>query len=281
MKMTAHDIDGFQAAHAAQPVFHDDFQAGFRSGGPDAAWQIRPAAGHDEGDGVVTAGQDGFVVTPRDTDPTTGEPCFADTGDAHVHVRWAGLVNRTSPHGFPGFASEDGKWLILESEFAVRAYGLDRHPYGDDVKDPGSDLRLAAAAMITTDRETGLVFDFMVTDRCVYAVYERLGPPDSPTAAFSYAVPVADRGPDRFHRCVVAYHRETGVVRWILDGRSVLTVDRIGLRALDVAHLTRDNGRPAESAAPRQLTVGLGLFADRSWGQGVRLAVRHVTVARG
>lgn len=267
---------GLDAALAAEPVFHDDFSAGFTTEGPDAAWQVRPAAGRPAGDGEVRPGvPDGVEIVPPEVDPATGEPRFADAGDQPVHVRWAALVSRVSAAGFPGFDAVPGTWLVLGSELSVTPYGLERLGAADD------DPAIAAAALITTDRETGMVFDFMVTAGRVYAVYERLGAPDGPHAAFSYTVPVAVTGPGRLLDCVVAYHAAAGVVSWFLDGSNVLTVDRIGARMPDDSALTRDNGRPAVACAPRQLAVGLGMFAEKSLGQGVRLAVRRVTVRRG
>jgi hypothetical protein len=280
--MSQNDLAGLDAARAAEPAFHDDFRAGFAADGADGAdsvdsplWQVRPAAGLPAGDGEVRTSPDGLEVAPPEADPGTGEPRFADAGDQPVHVRWAALAARTSSAGFPGFDAEAGSLLVLEAEMSVTPFGLDRLGLAAD------DPAIAASALITTDRETGMVFDFMVTGGQVYAVYERLGAPDGPQAAFSYSVPVADSEPGRFHACVVAYDAAAGVVRWILDGSNVLTVDRIGERMPDDSALTRDNGRPAVACAPRQLAVGLGMFAEKSLGQGVRLAVRRVSVRRG
>jgi hypothetical protein len=273
--MSQHFPSGLQAALAAEPVFHDDFRAGFVTEGADPAWQVRPAAGRPAGDGEVLVGADGMQVAPPEVDPATGEPRFADAGEQPVHVRWAALAARTSTAGFPGFDAVPGSLLVLQAQLSVTAFGLER--LGAAADDPA----IAAAALITTDRETGMVFDFMITAGRIHAVYERLGPADGPQAAFSYSVPVAVTHPGRFHDCVVAYDSAAGVVGWILDGSNVLTVDRIGARMPDDSALTRDNGRPAVACAPRQLAVGLGLFGEKSLGQGVRLAVRRVTVRRG
>jgi len=134
--------------------------------------------------------------------------------------------------------------------------------------------------MILMDRESGMVFDFIVTDRCVFAVYERLAFPPHTYAGFSYAVPVLDRQPGDRHDLTLEYDAAERVASWYIAGERVLRVDRIGHRALDARYSMRDNERPEEAADPRQLTCGLALFADRLWGQGVRLDVREVTVRR-
>ncbi|ACU75333.1 conserved hypothetical protein [Catenulispora acidiphila DSM 44928] len=273
--MSQHDPTGLEAARTASPVFHDDFHKGFAAAGPGALWQVRPAAGLPAGDGAVLVSPLGLHVAPPHTDPATGEPRFADAGDQPVHVRWAALAARTSKADFPGFDAVPGTWLVLETQMSVTPFGLER--IGAAADDPA----VAAAALITTDRETGMVFDFMVTGGRVFAVYERLGAPDAPHAAFTYTVPVAVTQPGRSHTCVVAYDASAGTVRWILNGSNVLTVDRIGERMPDDSALTRDNGRPAAVCTPRQLAVGLGMFAEKSLGQGVRLVVRRVTVRRG
>ena len=284
--MTVHDPAHLAAVRPGAPLLHDEFRGGLRCAGPSADWQLRPAAGREQGDGVAVPGEAGLEIAPPGRDPETGEPRFAEPAKEPAHVRWAALVRRESSAGFPGFDALPGGRLTLEAELSVRAFGLQRvaasaEPADDADPDDDPGLALACAALITTDRETGLVFDFMLTDRRVYAVYERLGPPDGPKPAFTYTVPVAARVPESFHRCVVDYHRDSGTVDWLLDGSRVLTVDRIGERLPGAVRATRDNGRPAGLERPRQLTVGLGLFAERTLGQGARLTVRRVSVQRG
>jgi pyridoxamine 5'-phosphate oxidase family protein len=146
------------------------------------------------------------------------------------------------------------------------------------VTDPRRDLRLGAAVLICVDGESGIVFDFIITDGRLFAVYERLAFPGTAYAAFSYVVPVADRDPGDVHELTVRYDAADGVARWLVEGAEVLSVDRIGLRVLDPSHLRRDNGLPEQAAAPRQLNCGLGLFTDQIWGQGVRLDARRFEV---
>jgi hypothetical protein len=259
-------------------IWADDFAVGLDADGPDSPWQLRPLGGLPGGDGTISTPGDRLVVAPMGTNGATGEPSFRLAGDDAPHMRWAALANRTSEAGFPGFPVSPPDPLVISGVLAARAFGLGGHPYGEAVTEPERDSRLAAGALIALDRESGMVFDFLVTERAVLALYERLPQPGG--GSFSYAVPIAERRPDQFHRCTIEYHPADGVVVWRLDGREVLRVDDIGRRVLDPGHLTRDDGQPVDARRPRQLAAGLGLLAERTWGQGLRLEVRSITVAR-
>lgn len=259
------------AALAGTTLFADDFADGL------ARWQVRPLGDRPGGDGRVTTSPDGLVVAPPGLDPGTGEPRFADaTGGPHL--RWAALAAHTSSRGLPGFDTAP-HGLVVAAELSARVFGLGPLAAGHD-GDHERDVRLGAAALITLDRETGVVFDVMVTQRAVVAVYERL-PAAGGTAVFSYAVPVADRRPDEAHRVAVAYDPGSSQVVWHVDGAEALRIDAPGRRCLPSRYLVRDDGGPDGDAAPAQLTAGLGLLADETLGQGVRLRVRSVEVRAG
>jgi hypothetical protein len=256
-------------------VFQDDFRAGFllRPG----FWRLRPA-GPDlpEGDGIVTAGTDGLVVVPHGVDPDTGEPAFTRTdgplGEMD-HLRWAAFAD--VPEAHPAGLVE------VSARIAAQGFGLERHPYGDAVPDPRRELKCGAAVLICVDRPTGVVLDFIVTDRCVFAVYERLAFPGTDWAGFSYAVPVLEREPGEHHELAIAYDGRAGVARWSVEGEPVLSVDAIGRRLpaeRGDRFRKRDNGLPDQIAAPAHFSFGVGVFTDQVWGQGVRLAVRQFTI---
>jgi hypothetical protein len=265
-----------QPAVAAGQLLHDDFSGPF-----PGQWRIRPVPGFPAGDGRPATGPDGLIVAPPGRDPVTGEAAFAEPAGPLTeadHLRWAILADHETANGMPGFAVDGGS-LTLSATLSVQAYGLDRHPYGD-IDDPHRDLRLGSAAMILMDRESGVVFDFITADHCVFAVYERLAFPGTDHAGFSFAVPVADRKPADVHRLSITYD-SAGGARWHIGDTEVLAVDRPGRRLPADRHLMRDNGKPDEAVTPRQLTCGLALFASRLWGQGVRLNVREVALGPG
>lgn len=269
------------AASAPTVLLRDDFAYGLSTAGETPRWRLRPVGSLPGGDGIVTTGPDGLVVVPTATDPDTGLPAFAGQdeplGDAD-HLRWAIMAARTASTGLPGFDTGTDGSLVVRARLGVEGFNLDRHPYGDAVADPRRDLRVGAGMLVTVDMATGLVFDFIVTDGCVLAVYERLAFPGTEHAGFSYAVPVADRQPHDLHDLAIAYDAASATTRWYVEGDEVLAVDRLGFRALDAAHLKRDNGKAEQAAAPRQLTCGVSLFTDRLWGQGLRMTVASVEV---
>ena len=269
------------AAQPEQLLFRDDFTEGLRVG-EGAPWRLRPVDAMPAGDGAVRTVPEGLLVVPTGVNPDTGEPAFADpeTGPngAVQHLRWAAFTTHTSPSGRPGFDAAAGQVLMVSAELAVRGLGLERHPC--DVSDPGAGIQLGAVGLISVDLETGIVFDFFLTNDHVFAVYERLAlRPDAQFAAFSYAVPVTDRKPDQVHHLEIAFDRAAAMAHWQVDGGHVLSVDRIGFRTLDHAYLLRDNGGREEAVLPRQFTYGMGLFADRMCGQGIELSARWLRVS--
>jgi len=269
---------------AADVILQDDFSGALSAGTGTALWRLREVGSFPSGDGIVTTGPEGLAVVPTATNPATGDPAFANApapfGEAD-HLRWALTANRGTATGFPGFPiGADGR-LTVTARLSVRGYGLDGHPYGPAVRDPRRDLRIGAGMLICVDLETGVVFDFIVTDGCVFAVYERLALPGTGHAAFSYVVPVLDREPGDVHSLSVSYDAAGAAARWLVGESEVLMVDRVGYRALDSQYLRRDNDLPEQAAAPRQMTCGLGLFTDRVWGQGIRLTVRSIELRSG
>ncbi|MFG2110799.1 DUF6081 family protein [Micromonospora chersina] len=264
-------------APTALQLFEDDFTDGVRVGA-GAPWRLRPVDTLTGGDGVVRGTPHGLLVVPTGVNATSGEPAFAAPHEPVQHLRWAAFTTHTSPSGRPGFDTVDGQILTVSADVAVRGLGLEPHPY-DDIDDPTVDIRLGAAGLISVDLESGVVCDFFLTHHRLYAVYERLAlRPDARFAAFTYAVPVADRRPDQSHHLEISFERATGTARWRSDGAEVLSVDRIGTRSLDAAYLKRDNGGAEENVLPRQFSYGLGLFADRMYGQGVELSAGRLRV---
>ncbi|KOU63457.1 hypothetical protein ADK57_21555 [Streptomyces sp. MMG1533] len=265
-------------------LFREDFTGGLVTEGPGAPWRLRPVDGLAEGDGVVRGGPDGLVVVPSATHPRTGRPAFTEpkpgpNGGAPHHLRWGAFTTGGTAGARGGFAAVPGELLSVTAEMGLRGFGLGSHPY-DDVAEPTADTGLGTGGLISVDLETGIIFDFFLTHSRLYAVYERLAlQPDAAFASFTYVVPVADRTPDQLHRLEVCYDAAAATAHWKADGETVLSVDRIGFRALDARWLRRDNGGREEPVQPRGLSFGLGLFLERYFGQGVRLSVSRLRVS--
>ncbi|CAL9626522.1 DUF6081 family protein [Streptomyces cellulosae] len=266
-------------------VVWDDFRHGLRTSGPGAPWFQIEGGGYRADDGIVSTSRHGLHVKSSGVNPRTGEPAFVQTIPQHTpsgapgsgdHAKWLVYTSHTSSHGYPGFDAVPGLVLSCETTMSGRTYGTAGHPFGKAVKDPEDDLRLASVMLNTIDNETSTAFDFVITNKRIYAFYGR------PTfgratlgnyASFANTVPLMWRKPGDTHRLKISYDRSAGVVRWLIDGREVLKVDRIGHR-LGRDTLTLDEGGVEGRVAPRQLNCGMGLLnlLDGSYPTGKGLA---------
>lgn len=255
--------------------FRDGFTAANQPGTPDARWFYFAAEPFVGNDGVATTSKQGLRVVPPAVNRQTGDPAFAlavgqEGGPDNPfglpggldHVKWLVYMNQMATSGFPGFDAVPGQVLTFENTLRGRTFGTAGHPFGDAVRDPDDDLRLASVAANTIDFETLMVFDFFLTNKTVYAFYERLpfgrGPALGNYAAFSYMIPVADRD-DGWVATKLTYDRAAGVVRWFLDDEEVFRVNKLG-RRIDRKYLTLDHGGDEVDIRPRQLNAGMGLF---------------------
>lgn len=252
------DIDGSPARY----LFRDDFRSGFGAG---TTWLVPPRGHLASGDGVITCSATGLTVVPTGVDAGSGRPAFvvsygpdAPEGGGSDHIKWAALAR--SPAGNGGFAVPPAGALTCSTTVSAESLGVERHPFGAAVADPGADVRLATAGLVTTDPDSHLVFDLLAANRVVYALYERIRVPGTRYAAFSYAVPVATRTPDRWHTFGIRVDRGGTRVAWLVDGRPVLGTDRLGYRAFGREHLLLDHGGREEPARVGRLTCGVGMF---------------------
>lgn len=280
-----------QLAAAPYRLVWDDFSDGFAASEPRARWSYLTLGSHVADDGAVTTSQAGLRAVSSGTNPHTGEPAFTGTlapepanpaglSGTLDHVKWLAQSTHLASTGKPGFDAVPGQALTFEMNMSARTFGTAGHPFGEHVIDPETDLRLAAAAMVCSDPETFLVHGFFLTNRQIYAYYERL-PFARRTlgnyAAFSYAVPVARRTPAQWHDLAIRYDRAAGVVRWLVGGAAVFQVDQLGRRLVSRDHLVLDHGGEEAPVLPAQLNPGMGMFSilDGRWpGTGNRGLVR-------
>lgn len=260
-------------------LFHDEFDDGFLVDGPDARWALFALPGADGGvafvgdDGSATTSEQGLDVISGGTNPETGEPAFTKTvpqegGDPTAlpggidHVKWLVYTTAVASSGMPGYDAERGSELVFRTTMSGQTYGTGNHPFADGVIDPDDDLRLAGLTFNTYDPESWMVFDFWLTNKRIYAFYERLPfgrAQQGNYAAFSYQIPVGDRSPEDWHELTIAYDRAAGVVRWLVDGVEGFRVDRIGYH-IDRQYMTIDHGGDEGLIEPRQLSGGMGLL---------------------
>ena len=259
---------------ATTTVVWDDFQNGFTVNAPDAKWFYFAAGPYVGDDGIVTTSPAGLRVVSSGTNPTTGRPAFVRTLGQEQdngglpggldHVKWLAYMNHLSSYGYPGFDAPTSGELACETWVSGRSYGVGEHPFGDAVANPNDDLRLGSVAMNSIDFDTFMVFDFFLTNRSIYAFYERL-PFGRGTygnyAAFSFQIPVGSRRPGDTHNLKIAYNKSAGTVRWLVNGREVYRVSDIG-RLIDRKYMTIDHGGdiPTAPVVPNQLNCGMGMF---------------------
>jgi hypothetical protein len=252
----------------------EDFRDGFITTGPNARWIYLANGPYVADDGIVTTSKRGLRVVSSGTNPHTGKPAFVrtlgqedDTGSgvpgAQERVKWLANANHQASTGYAGFDATPGQELSCETWMSGRTYGTNGHPFGRQVINPNDDLRLAMAGLTAHDPETDALFEFLFTNERIYLSYERLTWERANLgnyAAFVYMIPVASRSPGDQHHFKISYDRAAGVVRWLLDGKEVYRVDRLGYRLPSREYMMLDHGGVESLMEPRQLDCGMGMY---------------------
>lgn len=176
------------------------------------------------------------------------------------HIKWHASTTHQASTKVVGFDVEPGRELSFHAWVSGQVYGAKSHPFGDAVPDPEGDIRLAAA-MNVMDPVSGQVFDFLLTNEQIYAVYERLPrfraqPGDS--ASFTAAIPVARRSPHDRHHLAIAYAPAQTLACWLIDGTEVHRVTQVGHRP-EHRHLLLDYRGQDALVTPHRLNGGLAL----------------------
>lgn len=282
---------------AAYSMKWDDFSNGFSP----AKWFPFSAGPFVGSDGTVSTSNKGLYVKAPGVNPITGQPMFTLTvgqendpidnpfglPGGFDHVKWLYYALNFSSVGFPGFDAVPGQELTFETWIGGRSYGNEQNPFGSAVADPDDDVRLAAPAMNTIDLESFLVSDFFLTNKRIYALYERLpfgrgvygnGPN---YAAFTYAIPVATRNPGQMHHLSIAYNRSAGTMRWLIDDIEVFRVDHLGHRLPSRQYMILDHGGVEEDVVCRQRDVGFGTFTLLDGGTPAEQALVQLSSVPG
>jgi hypothetical protein len=162
---------------------------------------------------------------------------------AHPYHMKAMLLSTTS------FDIERNRSFRLRAEMSVRIFGTEGNRFGLDPGDP----RLAAGALVALDRETGLVFDFMVSNDRVTPLYERLPSVRAihgPYPAFTTLGEPHYTDSQAWHQYEIRYDGNSDHVAWWLDGRCIGERNRVGAPV----------GSMAPAVKCRSLRFGGGLF---------------------
>jgi hypothetical protein len=249
---------------AAKVLFSDDFTSGF-STAPGGRW-VNDFGGVD---GKTTTSARGLQVLPAGVNPATHLPAFTVTSPQSSgdklgfadHTKYMATPAVTTNEGLGGFdVPSDGALTCTTTDLAVTTTGTAANPFGKNVTNPGSDLRLGSGSANSFDPANDTVFDFFTTNTEIYAYYERLRLPGTTYAAFTYAVPVASTTPGRANTYQVTIGNHQSTATWILNGNPVLTVNKIGTRALPDKYKLVDNGGTDEVVKVDQLDCGISTF---------------------
>ncbi|GAM29029.1 hypothetical protein SAMD00019534_122050 [Acytostelium subglobosum LB1] len=176
-------------------------------------------------------------------------------GGSLDHVKWLALTQDSYP------LPTQGQELVCSFTIRSQSFGTERHPFGNAaVLDPHSDLRLATVAVNSLDFNTNLVADFLVTDRMIYVLYERLPFGPGGYAAFVFAIPAMERAsPKTFVDLAIAWDFENKMVRWLINGKEVYRITSVGYR-LSREHMIIDRGGREELVFPSSVQCGGGTF---------------------
>ena len=177
-------------------------------------------------------------------------------------MKWVTYMNHTASTGYPGFDVLPEKILKFETIMGGKSFGVEHHPFGNAVIDANNDLRLGSPVMLCSDPESMMVFDMFITNKMIYAFYERLPFARDHLgnyAAFSYQIPIVARKKEDIHKLGIAYDKRCNRVSWYVDGVEAFCVNDIGKR-ISRKYMTLDLGGKEEIIYINQLNAGLGLF---------------------
>lgn len=137
--------------------------------------------------------------------------------------------------------------------------------YASGIANPADDPRLACAALNLLDLQHAMVYDFIIVNQTIYALYEHL-PFTTDTAVFTYAVPVGKRPADvhAFTNYRIEYDTGVNEVAWYIDGAEVFRVTQPGLPLPSPEHLVFLRGDSTPSFSPVAsvgFTGGFGTFS--------------------
>ena len=185
------------------------------------------------------------------------------------HVKYLAITRQTFPvpgravPGEPYVPSHyDDCEVYYEAKVAFEGLNLEAvlDKYGDGIANIEDDIRVSAGSINLIDPVTGMVFDFMISNRRIYALYEHL-PQNDLTDVFTMAKAVGQIRPGDRVTLRIGYNRHRQTVTWYLEGNPVYQVVRPGYPPAD-SSLLMTNG---QEVMPRDLfstdlVVGFGLF---------------------
>lgn len=160
--------------------------------------------------------------------------------------------------------------LFLEANVFWRATGLVQdgklapgiQKYAAGIQNIRDEPRLSAGALNFLDLDTGMVFDFILSDSTIYALYEHL-PVTEDTRVFTFAKAVGSRATnlDTPVNLKIGYNGYRKLVTWYIDGNPVFQVVRPGLPLVDRSlYVLNGDLFPEREVEVQSLAAGFGNF---------------------
>lgn len=134
--------------------------------------------------------------------------------------------------------------------------------YSDGIQNVQDEPRLSAGALNVIDLVTGMVFDFILSNSTVYALYEHL-PVTDDTAVFTYAIPIYSfsKAGERVNlKLGFSKQGENTLVRYYVNDVLRYTVSDIGLPLVDQTAIVLSGGGDFKKVELQGLQFGFGTF---------------------
>lgn len=148
----------------------------------------------------------------------------------------------------------------FKARVTTNGKGCRKFPFPPENVNSMEDARLASGGFRVFEPNTGMNFAFHITNEIVYAVYER-NVTIAGISGFSYFIPVRPRKPKQMHHMKIIVNATMKTVSWMLDGREVLKVDRVGATLkCQKLHMVNNMGGNDIVLFPRKLYYGFGSF---------------------
>lgn len=197
-----------------------------------------------------------------------------------VEARCKPLVIRSVPYTLraPGFLDhpkyfvfsredfivpEEDIDIFFETKMAFKATGLNSsglRKYYPGLQIIPNDIRLSCGTFNVLDLSTGMVYDFILANEMVYALYEHLSTTQD-TDVFTYAKAVAKRTPDLPMKLRISYNKCKKRVVWYVNDLAVFEITNPGI-PLPEQELLVLNGEDFKDRVVLSdtLSVGFGTF---------------------
>ncbi|KAG2440257.1 hypothetical protein HXX76_004369 [Chlamydomonas incerta] len=159
--------------------------------------------------------------------------------------------------------TRDGAKTVMSIRMKSQIFLPAKLPFS--VADPEDDIRVGSCSQNFIDFSKMLVADIFLTNKGVWALYERLPfvrTADHVYAAFTFVKRIADRKPGDENLLQIKYDRTANALEWWVDGALKLKVNRIGYKPSAALGMVvgLDLGGVEEELRLDSLQAGFGCF---------------------